>query len=226
MHVLDNPVYEAFTGRQSHFNLGSSLVAYSAANVSPFIALPHWSEEEFDMLERDVPSDRSYFVLSASKVVLPETFELVFQLPLYQMVCNDFHPSDRMDAEIRVLGEMDVPQMVALTGATKPGPFYERTIDFGNYIGIFDGDRLVSMAGERLRVEGYTEVSAICTDPEYLGRGYASMLLTAASRRIIEAGDVPFLHSRQDNVRAIEVYRRMGFAVRSEIDFKIFRVRN
>jgi predicted GNAT family acetyltransferase len=106
---------------------------------------------------------------------------------------------------------------------TRPGPFYERTIDFGNYIGIFEQEKLVAMAGERMKLKGYTEVSAICTHPDHLGKGYASMLFSQASARIVQEGSKPFLHVKKDNDTAIRIYEKFGYKIRSEMFFTVFK---
>jgi predicted GNAT family acetyltransferase len=113
--------------------------------------------------------------------------------------------------------------MLALTAATKPGPFFERTIEFGNYIGIFEGDELLAMAGERLQLDGFTEASAICTKPGHNGKGYASCLLSAVAEIIIASGDTPFLHVKQDNDAALAVYKKLGFEIRRATYFAVFR---
>jgi len=79
------------------------------------------------------------------------------------------------------------------------------------------------MAGERLKVPGYTEVSAICTHPDHLGNGYAGMLMNAVMLRIRDRGETPFLHVRKDNVRAIALYERLGFRTRTVQHFAILR---
>ena len=101
--------------------------------------------------------------------------------------------------------------MIELTALTKPGPFGPRTHELGTYVGIRDGGKLVAMAGERLKVPGYTEVSAVCTHPDHLGKGYARVLMKEVMRAIRERGETPFLHVRGDNARAIALYERLGF---------------
>lgn len=113
--------------------------------------------------------------------------------------------------------------MLSLTALTKPGPFFKRTIEMGRYFGLFDGDKLVSMAGERLQMPGYTEVSAICTDPDYHGKGYASLLTSVVCEKIIAEGNTPFLHVRYDNTRAIDVYKKLGFEINADVHFAIFK---
>ena len=119
---------------------------------------------------------------------------------------------DAKDGEgIEQLSIADVDEMLALTELTKPGPFGKRTPELGTYLGIRDGKRLVAMAGERLRLPGFTGVSAVCTHPEYQWRGFARKLISAVVRRITERGDTPFLHVAQVNARAIRVYEELGF---------------
>lgn len=222
--LLDNPIWEALSNRQRHFNIGSETLKYFPKNVAPFIGLKHWGQEDLDELNDHAPADRNFSVLIAKEITLPPSFEIIFSTPLYQMYCPVLKPVTNTSTIIRSLGNDDVPMMLELTAITKPGPFYERTIDFGNYIGIFDdNDNLVAMAGDRLSVDGYTEVSAICTNTAHLGKGYASYLITRAADRIIQEGDIPFLHVRTDNLRAIEVYKKMGFAIRADIYFAIFK---
>jgi len=79
------------------------------------------------------------------------------------------------------------------------------------------------MSGERLKVPGHTEVSAVCTHPEYTGKGYAGILMTEGMKRIRDRGETPFLHVRQDNVRAVEIYKRLGFRVRKVGHFAVLR---
>jgi predicted GNAT family acetyltransferase len=113
--------------------------------------------------------------------------------------------------------------MLALTARTKPGPFGTRTHELGTYIGLRDRGKLVAMAGERLKVPGYTEISAVCTDPEHSGKGYAGLLITEIMHRIRERGETAFLHVRQDKVRAISLYERLGFQLRKLLHFAVLR---
>jgi predicted GNAT family acetyltransferase len=121
------------------------------------------------------------------------------------------------------LGAPDSPDMVALTALTKPGPFGTRTHELGAYIGIRFQGKLIAMAGERLKIPGYTEVSAVCTHPDHLGKGYARILMSEIMRRIRDRGETPFLHVRRDNSRAIALYERLGFQARKLGHFAVLR---
>ena len=121
------------------------------------------------------------------------------------------------------LGDDDSPAMLELTALTKPGPFGPRTHELGYYVGIRDNGKLVAMAGERLKVPGYTEVSAVCTHPDHLGNGYAAALMKEVMRGIRDRGETSFLHVRSDNSRAIRIYERLGFRIRWEGHFAVLR---
>jgi predicted GNAT family acetyltransferase len=109
--------------------------------------------------------------------------------------------------------------MLSLTKLTNPGPFAERTIDFGHYRGIFENNELAAMAGQRLHAFNYAEISAVCTHPDHTGKGYARQLLIYQINRIIAAGEIPYLHVRSDNDRAIRVYEGLGFVTRCNMWF-------
>jgi len=121
------------------------------------------------------------------------------------------------------LNESDVPHMLKLVESCKPGPFGSRTRELGTYLGIRQAGDLIAMAGERLRFPGYTEISAVCTHPAHLGRGYASALLAMLARRIRDCGEIPFLHVRPENMRAVDLYTRHGFTKRALFHLLVLR---
>jgi predicted GNAT family acetyltransferase len=112
---------------------------------------------------------------------------------------------------------------VALATLTKPGPFGSRTHELGTYVGIRSKGKLVAMSGERLKVPGYTEVSAVCTHPDHAGKGYARILMTEIMRGIRERGEIPMLHVRRDNTRAVALYERLGFKTRTVVHYAVLR---
>ena len=123
------------------------------------------------------------------------------------------------------LGTMDVPEMLELTAATEPGPFLPQTIQMGSYFGIRASDgRLAAMAGERLRSTEFAEISAVCTHPEFRGRGYARALVTFLATQILEAGKTPFLHVKSENGAKV-VYQKIGFRLRAAIWLTVISLR-
>jgi predicted GNAT family acetyltransferase len=213
-------VWHALGGLQSGFNAGTDKLRYFPADISPFVALDNWDEVERQLLSDELPGGRLFFVMLERKVIIPDTFQIKVTMPLYQMVCDDLKPAFTA-TRTRAMTHEDVPKMLELTGLTKPGPFYANTMAFGNYIGMFEGDQLIAMGGERLKVPGYTEVSAICTHPAYQGRQLATHILSAVSQGIVDRGEIPFLHTKIDNAPAIRVYEKLGYRVSRDIFFAI-----
>jgi predicted GNAT family acetyltransferase len=128
-------------------------------------------------------------------------------------------PSSPAPASLRIdmLGARDVKAMAELVSAAQPGPFERRTPELGLYVGIRDGGRLVAMAGERMRVPGYVELSAICTLPSSRQRGFAGLLVQHLMRCALQRGEIPFLHVAVANTPAVTLYQKLGFTVRAEL---------
>lgn len=222
MNELRNPAWESLCSRQEYLNMGDDELRYYPEDVSPFLAMHDWDEQLLQMLSERIPRGRSFSMVHADKPDLRSGFEVIFDIPLYQMACKNFKPSNRQYA-FRQLTTADVPQMLELTAMTKPGPFFRNTIAMGTYIGIFENGQLVAMAGERMKCDGFTEVSAICTHPSHTGKGYASFLTTVIADGVYRDGCTPFLHVKMDNEAAIKVYEKMGFSISNHMYFAVFR---
>lgn len=220
-HILDNPAWHALNSGNSYLAHGSGLVKYFAQNVSPFLGLEHNSPDEFAQLHSQLPDGRVVCLMSTQERDIPAQWKVLHCVSGLQMCYLHHKIEDNINITPVALADEHIPQMMELTQLTKPGPFDERTIDFGHYYGIFDGSKLVAMAGQRLHAFNYAEISAVCTHPDYLGRGYARQLLKFHINRIIAAGEVPILHVRHDNERAIKVYHDMGFTTRGSMYFYI-----
>lgn len=213
LHLADtlaNPVWQALNTVQQHMNAGTEQLAYYAADIAPFAGMNNWDETSIRFFEHSLPSGRRFSLMQEENVALPASLQLHFSVPLYQMVCVAFQPSFQHHI-LQPLTEAHVPQMLELTSLTKPGPFFTHTLQFGGYIGVFDGERLVAMGGERLKVPGFTEVSAICTHPQYRAQQMAKHILSALCQRILQRGEIPFLHSLTTNESALNVYQQLGF---------------
>jgi ribosomal protein S18 acetylase RimI-like enzyme len=225
--LLDNPIWNALTTKDKAKNIGLGNIAYMDAAVAPFIGMPHWHEKNQEELLKNAPADRKWFLLIAEKPNFADELETLLYLPLYQFTCTKLGeaPICKREVEIAPLDEKHIDEMLALTHLTKPGPFTKRTIEFGGYVGIFENGKLVAMGGERLHVDGFTEISAICTHPDYQGLGYAAKITHHLASSVIHKGEIPFLHARTDNVKAIALYQRLGFSIRSDIHFYILKQR-
>jgi len=222
-HVLDNPAWNALNTGNKIFAGGNDAAKYFPKEVSPFVGILEISAENFNLLYDVIPFESRFIFIAPHDIVIPEQWEIVHYLKCLQMVFEGEVPADFADEELLPLTEQHVPQMLELTQLTNPGPFIERTIEFGHYRGIFDSDKLVAMAGQRLNPTPYAEISAVCTHPDYLGRGYAGKLLLNQAQRIKAASEIPFLHVKSENERAINVYEKLGFVTRKEMSFYVLR---
>jgi ribosomal protein S18 acetylase RimI-like enzyme len=175
--------------------------------------LLHPTNDAFADLRQLVSPDEHVALFTASPLDVPGDWQIERSRWIDQMICEAslVHPP----VAPLPLGTTDVPEMLELTAATEPGPFSPRTIQMGSYFGIRAGDgRLVAMAGERLRSNAFAEISAVCTHPEFRGRGYAQALTTFLAAQIQAAGKIPFLHVKSENGAKV-VYQKIGFRVRA-----------
>jgi predicted GNAT family acetyltransferase len=146
--------------------------------------------------------------------------DVVSRVPLVQMVCEALTPGGP-DVAFEILTEADAPEMLALATLTKPGPFRSATRRLGPFIGVKQDGRLVAMAGRRLRVEGFTELSGVCTHPDHRGRGYAAGLSRAVVGEILASGEGAFLHAFAEHDATIAFYQSLGFEVRAPMTYTI-----
>jgi predicted GNAT family acetyltransferase len=116
--------------------------------------------------------------------------------------------------------------MLALATLTEPGPFLRQTHRMGNFFGIRVDGRLVAMAGERFRFAGCTEVSGVCTHPDFRGHGFAGRLSRHVAAAIAARGETAFLHAWKNNVAAISLYRTLGFTLRCEVNVAVLERRD
>ena len=224
MHPLDNVIWQALTTRQAHF----AETYNGARRFVPEVTLLSAFEQ---------PSDHNYAALgeligpgATAAVFLEQPYEprggwdFVAGAPLLQMVCEN-GPTAIESSKVNILelGLADSSDMLELTALTKPGPFGPRTHELGSYVGVRQSGKLVAMAGERLKVLGHTEVSAVCTHPDHVGKGYAGVLMLEIMRGIRQRGEIPFLHVRQDNTRAVQLYERLGFRTTKLTHFAVLR---
>ncbi|MET9023314.1 GNAT family N-acetyltransferase [Actinopolymorpha sp. NPDC004070] len=221
-HPLDNPVYAALTGPHAHLAESVGRAVRYQPDVSPFAGLPDQpSAADWADLAR-LAGAGSTVTLSGGHVVPPEGWDVVLRLDGVQFVAT--RVDYRVDEEAEPLGADDVPEILDLVERTQPGPFRKRTIEFGGYLGIRRGGRLVAMAGTRVHPPGWAEISAVCTDGAYRGQGLAGRLVRAVAASIRADGQTAFLHSAADNASAVRLYTSLGFELRCETPFLVLRV--
>lgn len=223
MDILNNPIWTALTTRQTQFAEGGDLARRYPVEVTALAALKSPTGEAFESLARITKGDAAALFFY-DPVTIPGGWKIIHTSNLVQMICESPRlAGGESPALIEELTAADTNEMVALTKLTNPGPFGTRTQELGLYLGIHQQGRLAAMAGERQRLPSYTEVSAVCTHPDFQGRGYAKFLISAVADQIIERGETPFLHVREDNVGAIRVYEKLGFKTRAIFPFYVLR---
>lgn len=218
-NLLQNPVYNALLTGDRHFNVGSDKVKYFNEEVSPFVGFDENNVNGFAELHAALPVGRRILYATTDTITPPKGWQVQHEIKGLQFVYERGNDIEEDFRNVIPLNETHIDQMISLTAVTKPGPFGKRTIDFGHYYGIFEDEKLVAMTGQRLHVENFTEVSAVCTLPDYTGKGYAYRLLLHQVRLILQQGQQPFLHVRDNNERAITLYKRIGFIVSRPMNF-------
>jgi len=207
---LDRPIWAALGNRQRHLGQGDELARRYRSDVAPFAALAEETAECYVALQRLLMTKDEVALLSREPLHPIDTLHATSIGPILQMVA--VRRAIEVDDEgIVRLDRGDVGDMIELAQRTKPGPFGKSTIEMGSYIGVRDQGRLVAMAGERMQLDGYVEISAVCVDEAWRGRGLAARLMNILRKAIEQRGDTPFLHVFHHNTAAIELYERLGF---------------
>ena len=218
---LDNPAYFALAGPHAQLAQRRGQALRYPADMCPFAALPDrpGASDWADLAELAGPG--SLTVLAAVDLEPPPAWTTVARFPSVQLVDSGVAPVP--DEQAERLGPADAPEMLSLVKRTKPGPFEIRTVELGTYLGLRHHGELIAMAGERMAPPGWTEVSAVCTDPAFRGQGLAARLVRAVVAEIRQRGQSAFLHAETKNTGAIRLYESLGFRLRRHTTFVVFR---
>jgi len=220
--ALDNPVLTSLTGPHARFAEGHGRALRYPAEVAPFVALPDEPDAATWRDLAELAGSGAQVTVTAGTVTPPADWHVDLDIPGVQLVDNGIAAAPFEEAVL--LGPSDVPEMIDLVERTRPGPFLSRTIELGTYLGVRRDGALVAMAGERLRPPGWTEISAVCTDPAFQGQGLATRLVLAVAAGIRDRGEIPFLHTAAENSGAIRLYESLGFVVHRKPVFLVTRV--
>ncbi|KAA3651054.1 MAG: GNAT family N-acetyltransferase [Proteobacteria bacterium] len=220
--ILDNIAWHTLSGRHAGFSAGTATARRYAAGFSPIIAFADVTQPDLAALKPFCDAGEQFYCADWAGVV-PAGWRLAAEARMFRMVWAGAAPAvDEPDGEAIVpLTAAHAASAVALATLTNPGPFGPRTIELGDYIGCFDGGRLVAMAGERMHAGPFHEISGVCTDPGFQGRGLARRLMLALIRRQMQRGETPFLHVMSNNTTAHGLYLRMGFEDYREVPVRV-----
>jgi ribosomal protein S18 acetylase RimI-like enzyme len=230
--LLDNPIWNSLSTEHAPLAMGDQRARRYPPEIGPLSGIPHQSRESYDAL-RLLAGSGVVVLFSVDPFRVPSGWKVVREGPIVQMIRApesavaaevlklDARKLDSDDGiKLRHLTAADAPPMVALAELTEPGPFRVRTMELGNFYGIFHGDTLVAMSGKRMHLPGLVEVSGVCTHPDARGRGYAGHLMSMVIDEIEREGKVPFLHAFAQNP-AIRLYERLGFTLRQRLNFAV-----
>jgi predicted GNAT family acetyltransferase len=227
-HPLDRPVWSALTGRLSPLAIRRDFEGGAAVRLDPEIGVflaaadeTGGSREALTELARLYPG---------SGLVEPEGEAIAAVLPdvpvasraaCVQMTATALTAGAAEDADVLTLSEADADEMLALATLTRPGPFRRGTLRLGGFIGVRREGRLIAMAGERMKVNGFTELSGVCTHPDFRGQGLAGRLSRLVVSRILDRGEQAFLHAYAEHAATVAFYESLGFRVRARMTYTV-----
>lgn len=217
--LLANPVWEALTGRQSEHAIMGENVARYKPDTFFFSGIPDGTNEDMERLS-ELFKQGEMVGLMGFDVEAEPLFKRLGGVKAYQMIADELPEYPEVD--FVELTREDIPQMAELVKLTEPGPFAPNLLEIGRYIGVKTDGNLVAMAGERIKVDGYVEVSIVCTHPDHRRKGYARGLSGEVMRKIFEDGDKPFLNVAEYNTSAFELYKSLGFRVNREYPLAVY----
>jgi ribosomal protein S18 acetylase RimI-like enzyme len=225
--LLDNPIWNSLTTQHAHLALGAQvgrgLARRYPSSIGPLSAFEQPTPEAYADLAAIVPEGDLAVLFLPSPRGIPPDWQLVRNGALVQMVCPVVPDPPSLAEAIVPLQPTEFPEMVALATLTEPGPFREQTASLGGFLGIRVDGRLAAMAGQRLSPTGFAEISAVCTHPEFRGRGFAQALVAAVARDIHAQGRLPFLTSFAANTGAVRVYQQVGFIPRRSFELAVLK---
>lgn len=216
-HLLDRPIWHALATRQAHVSQGTVHARRFAPDIGPFAATADDSAESLAELAALLPAEGAVILLQTGEIPVPPGATVAMSALGVQMVARTLAPLDPAPP-IERLTEADAPAMLELATLTAPGPFLARTHTLGQFWGVKENGKLLAMAGERMKLDGYTEVSGVCTHPDARGRGLAGLLSRTVATQIMNRGETPILHAFASNTTAVGLYEKLGFVLRCHVN--------
>ncbi len=216
-HPLDRPVWGALTTEWVALAEGDGSALRLDRGHGVFGAAVDRSVESLTALAALVPADGELWLVERDAWPAPPGTRIERAAGLVQMVCEQPSVASPPAFEIDDLTDADAGEMLALATLTRPGPFVRHTNRLGHFVGVRVGGELVAMAGERMKLPGWSEVSGVCTHPDHRGRGYAAGLMRAVAARMIARGETPWLTSYANNAGAIALYETLGYRHRADM---------
>ena len=214
--LFSNLVWRALQTKHRHFSVSNGDACRYPFDVAPFAALASPTTTALQQLASLLVPNESLWLFGEQFPPAPD-LHLIETLPCLRMVLPNSVIPPSPSPRIVPLSNADAPDMVTLTDLAFPGFFRPRTCQMGSYFGVRLDGELIAMCGERIMLDGYSELSGLCTHPAHRGKGYAANLIWELVRKHRRTGDVSWMHVTVDNRRAIDLYRRMGFIIDQQV---------
>lgn len=215
-HHLDNPVWNSLSETHREFAIDYNGTKFYNPQYCPFGGFVKL-ENTSDAIKHYSALTENFFIVG-EKPVLPDSLKINKELICLQMVISQKIDLP-IDAEIVKLTAAHNEALCELVNLVQPGYFKNKTFLLGDYFGIFKEGQLVAITGERMKMNDFTEISAIITHPDHTGKGYAKQLITHVVNAIFDQHKIPFLHVVESNTGAIYLYEKLGFVTRRKISF-------
>ncbi|SCW53623.1 FR47-like protein [Rhizobium mongolense subsp. loessense] len=223
-HILDRPIWSALDTAHASLAEGNAQARRYPPSIVPFAASADDAPESLEALENLPEADETMLLVEAGPIAIPRGLAAVSEGLAVQMIAE--RPHERItDSRIQPLSEADAEEMLALATLTKPGPFTRRAQSLGTFWGIKAEGRLIAMAGQRLRQTGFAELSGLCTHPQFQRRGLGTLLFRFVAGEIAARGETAYLHAYANNTPAIDLYRSLGFRLRSDMNLRVVKRR-
>jgi len=215
-HPLDRPIWASLTTRQAGLALGDDRARRFQPDYGVFAAAVDRSADSRTALRELLAAYGEAALVEAEEPDVPDGVTVTSRAICWQMIA-EAPEIVAADFEAAALTEADAAEMLALATLTRPGPFFARTHQLGDFVGVKRDGRLIAMAGERMKPAGFTEVSGVCVHPDHRGHGYAAGLMSLVAGAILARGEIPFLHVYDHNRPAIAIYEALGYRLRREM---------
>ena len=213
---LDNPAWHSLNETHQSFAIGNDEIKFYQPQVCPFGGINSKHPDLISFFKNHLQLN-SFFIIGDKPL---ETPDLIIEIELIclQMVCS--LPVEMQFSENSIsLKEPHKKQLIDLVNLVQPGYFQEETLLMGDYYGIYENNQLVAAAGERMKMDGFTEISAVVTHSDFTGRGFAKQLVAHMANKNFEHDRVPYLHVAETNTTAVRLYEKLGFDIRRKISF-------
>ncbi|MFK7904385.1 MAG: GNAT family N-acetyltransferase [Chitinophagales bacterium] len=216
-HKLDNPAWNSLNEIHETFSIEYQAIKFYNPAYCPFGGAIDKDMATQGISEYSSLSD-SFFVIG-EKPLLNDSITLKRNLICNQMLLKTQIKMELGEEIIALKDENQRQDLFNLVSLVQPGYFKKRTVELGRYFGIYKGNKLVAASGERMKMNDFTEISAIVTHPEHTRKGYAKQLIKYTTDQVFQENKMPYLHVVESNIHAIKLYEKLGFTTRRKISF-------